>query len=84
MEVDKAANKVAAMVADMVPDMVADMVADKKRQEKMTNMELTRLAHLLKLCEFIQRVLGTKDGSLSLSYCMVLRGISWYCMIYVV
>ena len=49
LEVDKAANK----VADMVPDMVADMVADKKKQEKMTNMELTRLAHLLKLCEFI-------------------------------
>ena len=43
MEVDKAANKVADMVADMVPD----MVADKKRQEKMTNMELTRFAHLL-------------------------------------
>ena len=80
LEVDKAANKVADMVADMVPD----MVADKKRQEKMTNMELTRLAHLLKLCEFMQRVLGTKDGSLALSYCMVLRGISWYCMIYVV
>ena len=72
MEVDKAANK------------VADMVADKKRQEKNDQHGAHPACASSKLCEFMQRVLGTKDGSLSLSYCMVLRGISWYCMIYVV